>query len=74
MLKTKTMKLILEIPDDKASSLIDVLKSISFVKIEPISPAKAKFLKELKQSVDQVMMAKEDKIELKSADQLINEL
>ncbi|MDO9254828.1 MAG: hypothetical protein Q7U54_04880 [Bacteroidales bacterium] len=68
------MKLIIEIPDNKASSLLEVLNSISFVKIEPISPAKVKFLNELKQSVDQVMMAKEDKIELKSAEQLLNEL
>lgn len=50
------MKVILEIPDNKASSLLDVLKSISFVKIEPISSAKAKFLKELRQSVDQVLI------------------
>jgi hypothetical protein len=68
------MKLIIEIPDNKASSFLDALRSISFVKIEPISPAKIKFLKELKASVDEVMLEKEGKIELKTAEQLLNEL
>ena len=68
------MKVILDIPDNRAASLLDVLKSISFLKIEAISPAKATFLKELKSSIDEVMLAKQGKIQLKSADQLINEL
>jgi len=68
------MKVILDIPDNKAASLLDVLKSISFLKIETISPAKATFLKELKSSIEEVMLAKQGKIQLKSADQLLNEL
>ncbi len=68
------MKVILDIPDNKAASLLDVLKSISFLKIETISPAKATFFKELKSSIEEVMLAKQGKIQLKSADQLLNEL
>ena len=68
------MKVILDIPDNKAASLMDVLKSISFLKIETISPAKATFLKELKSSIEEIALAKQGKIQLKSADQLLNEL
>jgi len=68
------MKVILYIPDNRASSLMDVLKSISFVKVESISSEKATFLKDLKSSVEEVMLAKQGKIKLKSADQLLNEL
>ncbi len=68
------MKVILDIPDNRAASLLEVLKSISFLKIETISPAKAIFLKELKSSVEEVVLAKQGKIKLKSADQLLNEL
>ena len=68
------MKVILEIPDDKASSITEVLKSISFLKVETISPSKAHFFKELKSSVDEVISAKQGKKKLKSADQLFNEL
>lgn len=68
------MKVILDIPDSRAASLLEVLKSISFLKIETISPSKATFLKELKSSVEEVMQAKQGKIKLKSADQLLNEL
>jgi hypothetical protein len=68
------MKVILDIPDNKATSLIDVLKSISFLRIETISSSKAQFLKELKSSIEDVKVAKQGKIKLKSAEQLINEL
>ncbi|NDP22710.1 MAG: hypothetical protein GZ091_16770 [Paludibacter sp.] len=68
------MRVILEIPDNRAASLIDVLKSISFLKIEAISSAKADFLKELKSSVDEVILAKKGKKQLKTADQLLDEL
>jgi hypothetical protein len=68
------MKVILDFPDNKATSLLDILKSISFIKIETISPAKATFLKELRSSIEEVMLAKQGKIQLKSADQLLNEL
>jgi len=68
------MKVILDIPDNKATSLIDVLKSISFLRIETISSSKSQFLKELKSSIEDVKVAKQGKIKLKSAEQLINEL
>jgi hypothetical protein len=35
------MKFLIYLPDSKASSLIEVLKSISYVKVKPLTKAKA---------------------------------
>lgn len=68
------MKVLLDINDNKADFIMELLRSFSFVKAETISPKKAQFLKELKGSMDEVTLAKQGKIKLKSADQLLNEL
>jgi type IV secretory pathway VirB3-like protein len=44
------MKILLEIKDSKAAFFMELLKSFSFVKAEPISNDKASFLKELKEA------------------------
>ncbi|MGF7078531.1 hypothetical protein [Mucilaginibacter sp. UYCu711] len=72
--KVKPMKVLLDIKDNKADFVMELLQSLSFVKTEAISASKARFLKELKQSIDEVNLAKEGKIKLRSADQLIDEL
>jgi hypothetical protein len=41
------MKILLEIPDNKASALMEVLKSISYVKAKPLTDSKA-ILEEMK--------------------------
>jgi len=68
------MKVILDIKDNKADFVMELLRSLSFVKAEPISPAKAQFYKEFKTSVKEVVMAKQGKIKLKTAEELLNEL
>jgi len=72
--KNINMKVIVDIPDNKVSSIMEELKNISFLKIETISDTKATFLNELKASVDEVISAKKEGIKLKSADQLLDEL
>jgi hypothetical protein len=68
------MKVLLDIKDNKADFVLELLQSLSFVKAEQISSSKASFLKEFKQSIDEVNLAKGGKIKLRSADQLIDEL
>jgi hypothetical protein len=68
------MQIILNIPDNKSFSILEVLKSISFVKIEAVSHSKAIFLKELQASADEVNLAKQGKLKLKSAEELLDEL
>jgi len=68
------MKVLLDIQDNKADFVMELLKNLSFVKAETISPGKAQFIKELKSSVEEVELAKQGKIKLKSAEELFNEL
>ena len=68
------MKLLLDIKDEKASFFMEVLRNFSFVKAEAITPSNALFLKELGGAIEEVAMAKQGKLKLKSADQLLDEL
>ncbi len=68
------MKVLLDIKDDKADSLMDVLKSLPYVKAEQISLSKAQFLNALKQAVQEVTLAKKGKIKLQSAKDFLNEI
>jgi len=68
------MKILLDIKDNKADFVLELLNNLSFVKAEAISLKKAQFIKELKSSVIEVENAKQGKIKLKSAEDLFNEL
>ena len=68
------MKLILDIKDDKAAFIMELLSNFKFVKTKPITPYKAEVLEGLKEAVEQVNLAKQGKIKLKSAKQLLDEL
>jgi len=68
------MKVLLDIKDSKAEFVMELLGSLAFVKAEAISKSKARFLKEFKQAVDEVNLAKQGKVKLKSTEQLIDEL
>ena len=68
------MKVMIDIKDNKADFVMELLGNLSFVKAEPISSVKAQFFKELKSSVQEVLLAKQGKIKLKTAEQLLNEL
>jgi hypothetical protein len=68
------MKVLLDIKDSKADFMIELLKNFSFVKTEPLTPTKAEFLKDLKGSIEEVILAKQGKIKLQSARDFLNEL
>ncbi len=68
------MKLLLDIKDEKADFIMELLKSFPYVKTKEISPSKARAIAGLKEAIDQVNLAKEGKIKLKSARQLVDEL
>lgn len=68
------MKILLDIPDNKADSLLEVLQSISFVKAKRISPEKAKFMGELKEAVENLNLVKRGKLKARPARELLNEL
>jgi hypothetical protein len=68
------MKVLMDVKDQKADFILELLNSFPFVKAEKISPSKAKFLLELRDSLEEAKMAKRGKLKLKSAHDLIGEL
>ena len=68
------MKILLEIPDNKAASLMDVLASISFVKTTTITPSKALLVKEIKQAVEEMKLIRAGKKKARNAEDFLNEL
>lgn len=68
------MRVLLDIPDNKAASLMDVLRSISYVKTKTISSEKAILMEEMKEAVENLTLARQGKLKLKSARDLYNEL
>jgi len=68
------MKILLDIPDSKASSLMDVLKSISYVKAKPLADVKALLLKEIREAVEEMKLIRTGKATARNAEDFLNEL
>jgi len=69
------MKVILDIKDSKADFILEMLEGFStYVKAKQISPAKAKVMEDLAESIEEVKLHKQGKIKLQSAEEFLNEL
>jgi penicillin-binding protein-related factor A (putative recombinase) len=68
------MRVLLDIKDSKAVYLMEVLKGLSYVKTKTISNEKAILIEEVKEAVDNLNLAKQGKLKLKTARELYNEL
>jgi hypothetical protein len=68
------MKILLDIPDNKAASLMDVLGSISYVKAKPLTESKALLLEEIKEAVDEMKLIRAGKKKVRNAEDFLNEL
>lgn len=68
------MKVIIDIQDSKAPFIMELLNSIPYIKTETILPAKALFLKELKEAVENVKLAKKGKLKTRPAKDLLDEI
>ena len=69
------MKALVEISDKDAAFGMEVLKSLSFIKkTQQMSKEKAQLWSDLKEAADEVRLHKEGKIQLKTAQELYNEL
>ncbi len=68
------MKVLLEIPDNKASSLMEILQSISYVKVKQLTDSKALLLKEIKDAVEEMKLIKSGKKDARNAEDFLNEL
>lgn len=69
------MKVLIEIPDNKASFALEVLRSLVFIKkVNPISGEKALLMEEIKEAVEELNLIKSGKLKGISAKDLLNEL
>jgi hypothetical protein len=68
------MRVILDIKDSKAAFVMELLKSLPFVKAKPITPYKAKVLEDVKDAVEEMKLIKAGKLKARNAEELINEL
>jgi len=68
------MKILLDIPDNKATSLLEVLRSISYVKAKTVSDSKAQLIFEIKEAVDEMKLIRTGKKKTRNAEEFLNEL
>jgi hypothetical protein len=68
------MKVLLDIKDNKAMHLMEVLKGLSYVKTKTISNEKALLIEEIKEAVDNLNLVKKGKLKARPAKDLLNEL
>lgn len=69
------MKVLLDIQDDKASAVMEILNNLPFVKTKEIKKSKKQqLIDDLKEAIEDVKLAKAGKLKLKSLDEFLNEL
>jgi hypothetical protein len=68
------MKILLDIPDNKISSLMDILKNISYIRVKPLTDAKALLIEETKEAIDEMRLIIAHEEEAHNAEEFLNEL
>ncbi len=68
------MKVLIDIKDNKASFVMELLNSLPFVKTQTLTESKALLIKEMKEAVEEMKLIKEGKKEARDAEDFLNEL
>jgi hypothetical protein len=68
------MKILIDIPDNKAVAVLEVLKGISFVKVKLLSDPKALLMGEIKDAVEEMKLIRAGKKKARNAEDFLNEL
>ena len=68
------MKILLEIKDNKAAFVMELLRNLSFVKAKPLTDTKAQLLEEMKEAVEEMKLVKSGKKKARNAEEFLNEL
>ena len=68
------MKVLLEIPENKASSIMEVLTSIPYIKAKPLGNSKEKLKKEIREAVQELKSIRTGKLKARNAMDFLNEL
>lgn len=68
------MKVLLDINDDQAQFIMELLSQLKGVKAKPLSPYKAEVLEGVQEAVEEMKLIKEGKLEGIPAKDLLDEL
>ena len=68
------MRVLLDIKDNKALHLLEVLKSLPYVKTTSLSDEKALLMEEMKEAVEELNLVKAGKKKARNAMDFLNEL
>ena len=68
------MRVLLDIKDNKALHLLEVLKGLSYVKTKTISDEKAVLIEEIKEAVEELSQIRQGKLKGISAKDLLDDL
>jgi hypothetical protein len=68
------MKVLLDIKDQKAGFILELLKSFSYVKTQKLTETKAEVLADLSEAVQNMKLVKKGKLKARPAKELLNEL
>jgi len=68
------MKLLLEVKESKAASLLALLRRMPYVKAKQLTPSKAQILSELSEAVHNLRLVKAGKLKARPAKELLRDL
>lgn len=68
------MKVLLDIKDHKAKSLLEVLGGLPYVKTRTLTQSQSMALEQMKDAIDELKLVMEGKLEARNAEDLLNEL
>jgi hypothetical protein len=68
------MKVLLDIKDNKALHLLEVLKGLPYVKTKQLTDAKAELMSEIREAVEEMKLIRSGKKEARDAEDFLNEL
>jgi hypothetical protein len=68
------MKVLLDIKDNKALCLLEVLKELPYVKTKQLTDTKAEFMIEIREAVEEMKLIRAGKKEARDAKDFLNEL
>jgi hypothetical protein len=68
------MKLLLDIEDSKVSFIMELLKNFRFVKVNSVETEDVRIYKELEESVEQMNLISERKLNARPVEELLNEI
>lgn len=68
------MKVILDIKDSKVAFVMELLNSLNFVNVKPLSDDKAELMENIKEAVEELKLIKQGKLKGIPAKDLLDEL